>query len=146
MACVYSGVPEYQTSRGAAYSLGYHLVWCPKYRRPVLVGPVAERLRELIGQKCDEHGWTMVALEVIPDYVHLFVRAGPESSPSYLANQFKGMTSRVLRQEFPALRKRLPTLWSRSYFASTVGNLSAATVQRYIDTQWERPWRKESAQ
>jgi putative transposase len=61
-----------------------------------------------------------------------------------LANQFKGMTSRVLRQEFPALRSKLPTLWSRSYFAATVGNVSAATIKRYIDTQWERPWRKES--
>lgn len=127
------------------YSLGYHLVWCPKYRRPVLVGPVAERLRELVKQKCDEHGWSIVALEVMPDHVHLFVRADPEASPSYLANQFKGMTSRVLRQEFPALRSRLPTLWSRSYFASTVGNVSAATIERYIDTQWERPWRKEQA-
>ncbi|MFG1955914.1 IS200/IS605 family transposase, partial [Micromonospora sp. NPDC048830] len=60
---------EYQTNRGAAYSLGYHVVWCPKYRRPVLVGPVAERLRDLIGQKCDEHGWSIVALEVMPDHV-----------------------------------------------------------------------------
>jgi putative transposase len=112
----------------------------------VLVGPVAGRLQELIGQKCDERGWTIVALEVMPDHVHLFVKADPEASPSYLANQFKGMTSRVLRQEFPALRKRLPTLWSRSYFASTVGNVNAATIKRYIDTQWERPWRKEPAQ
>jgi putative transposase len=142
--CIVGPVPEYQTNRGAAYSLGYHLVWCPKYRRPVLVGPVAERLRVLIGQKCDEHGWTIVALEVMPDHVHLFVKANPEASPSHIANQFKGMTSRVLRQEFPELKRRLPTLWSRSYFVSTVGNVSAATVKRYIDTQWERPWRKET--
>jgi putative transposase len=110
----------------------------------VLVGPVAERLRVLIGQKCAEHGWTIVALEVMPDHVHLFVKADPEASPSHIANQFKGMTSRVLRQEFPELKRRLPTLWSRSYFVSTVGNVSAATVKRYIDTQWERPWRKET--
>ena len=137
-------VLEYETNRGVAYSLGYHLVWCPKYRRPVLVDAVAARLRELIGQKCDEHGWMIVALEVMPDHVHLFVRADPEASPTHLANQFKGMTSRVLRQEFPALRRRLPTLWSRSYFVSTVGTVSAATIKGYIDTQWERPWRKEA--
>ncbi len=135
---------EYETNRGAAYSLGYHLVWCPKYRRQVLVGPVVERLRELIGQKCDEHGWSIVALEVMPDHVHLFVRADPTASPSYIANQFKGSSSKVLREEFPQLRKRLPTLWSRSYFVSSVGNVSAATIQKYIETQWERPWRKES--
>jgi putative transposase len=138
-------VVEYQTSRGAAYSLGYHLVWCPKYRRPVLVGPVAERLRSLITEKAAEHEWTIVALEIMPDHVHVFVRADPEASPSYLANQFKGMSSRVLRQEFPALKRRLPTLWSRSYFVSSVGNVSAATIERYIDTQWERPWRKKAS-
>lgn len=136
------GVLEYQTNRGAAYSLGYHVVWCPKYRRPVLVGPVAERLRELIHDKAAEHGWTIVTLEIMPDHVHLFVRTDPEASPSYIANQFKGMTSRVLRQEFPELKRRLPTLWSRSYFVSSVGHVSAATVQKYIETQWERPWRK----
>ncbi len=136
-------VAEYQTNRGAAYSLGYHLVWCPKYRRPVLVGPVAKRLRELIEQKADKHGWAIAALEVMPDHVHLFVRADPAASPSYIANQLKGFTSKVLRDEFPALRKRLPTLWSRSYFVSSVGNVSAATIQKYIETQWERPWRKD---
>ncbi len=82
--CILRVVAEYQTNRGAAYSLGYHLVWCPKYRRPVLVGPVAERLRELIKQKCDEHGWPIVALEVMPDHVHLFVRADPAASPHTL--------------------------------------------------------------
>ena len=135
---------EYQTNRGAAYSLGYHLVWCPKYRRPVLVGPVTERLRELITEKAAEHNWTIAALEVMPDHVHLFVRADPTASPSYVANQLKGFTSKVLREEFPALRRRLPTLWSRSYFVSSVGNVSAATIQKYIETQWERPWRKDA--
>jgi putative transposase len=135
-------VAEYETNRGAAYSLGYHAVWCPKYRRPVLVGPVATRLTELIEQKCIEHGWSIVALEVMPDHVHLFVRADPTASPSHIANQLKGFTSRALRDEFPHLRRRLPTLWSRSYFVASVGNVSAATIQRYIETQWERPWRK----
>jgi putative transposase len=75
--------------------------------------------------------------------VHLFVETGPKDSPAHVANQFKGYTSRVLREEFPHLRSRLPTLWSKSYFAATAGAVSAATVQRYIDTQYERPWRKE---
>lgn len=140
-----SFMAEYETNRGAAYSLGYHLVWCPKYRRPVLADSVAERLRELIEQKAGEHGWTIVALEVMPDHVHLFIRADPTASPSYIANQIKGFTSKVLRGEFPHLRRRLPTLWSRSYFVASVGNVSAATIQKYIETQWERPWRKGPA-
>ena len=136
---------EVQLSPGGAYDLGYHIVWCPKYRRPVLADAVNSRCEELIRAKADEHGWRIVALEVMPDHVHLFVRTHPADSPSYVANQLKGFTSRVLRREFPHLRSRLPTLWSRSYFVATVGAVSAATVQRYIDTQYERPWRKEKS-
>ncbi len=124
--------------------LGYHVVWCPKYRRRVLGGPVAARLRELIETKAAEKNWEIVALEVMPDHVHLFVKADSKSSPSHIANQFKGFTSRLLRSEFPHLRTRMPTLWSSSFFAATVGNVSAATVKRYIDTQWERPIRRQS--
>lgn len=123
---------------GGVYDLGLHVVWCPKYRRRVLGGRVAERLDELIRQKADERGWEIVALEVMPDHVHLFVKHDPKASASYVANQFKGFTSRVLREEFGHLRSRLPTLWSSSYFAASVGAVSAATVRRYIDTQWER--------
>jgi putative transposase len=124
---------------GGVYDLGLHVVWCPKYRRPVLGGRVATRLDELIRDRADEKGWEIVALEVMPDHVHLFVKHDPKSSASYVANQFKGFTSRVLREEFPHLKSRLPTLWSSSYFAASVGAVSADTVQRYIDTQWERP-------
>ena len=132
-----------QVSAGGVHDLGYHVVWCPKYRRPVLSGPVRGRCEELIRAKAAEHGWRIVALEIMPDHVHLFVKAHPSDSPSRIANQFKGSTSRALRAEFPHLRSRLPTLWSKSYFAATVGAVSAATVRRYIDTQYERPWRKE---
>ncbi|QIZ39765.1 IS200/IS605 family transposase [Saccharopolyspora sp. ASAGF58] len=124
---------------GGVYDLGLHVVWCPKYRRPVLDGRVAARLEELIRAKADERGWEIVTLEVMPDHVHLFVKHDPKSSASYVANQLKGFTSRVLREEFPHLRSRLPTLWSSSYFAASVGAVSAETVRRYIDTQWERP-------
>ncbi|WP_456094165.1 IS200/IS605 family transposase [Nonomuraea fuscirosea] len=127
------------TSPGVAYDLGYHVVWCPKYRRPVLEGRVKDRLEELIRAKADEPGWEIVALEVMPEHVHLFVKSHPKNSPSYVANQFKGFTSHHLRAEFPHLRSPLPTLWSRSYFVATVGAVPAETVQRYIDTQDERP-------
>ena len=136
---------QVRTFPGGVYDLGLHVVWCPKYRRPVLGGRVGVRLRELISEKASEHGWEIVALEVMPDHVHLFVKHDPKASASFVANQFKGFTSHALREEFPYLRSRLPTLWSKSYFAASVGAVSAATVQRYIDTQYERPWRKENA-
>ncbi|MEU7877505.1 IS200/IS605 family transposase [Microbispora bryophytorum] len=134
---------QVRTSPGAAYDLGYHVVWCPKYRRPVLGGRVMTRLEELICAKADEHGWVhgweIVAREVMPGHVHLFVTPHPKHSPSYVADQFTGFASPHLRAEFGHLRSRLPTLWSRSYVVSTVGAVSVETVQRYIETRYERP-------
>ncbi len=130
--------PRYAHNAGAVFSLKYHLVWCPKYRRPVLVGAVAERLKVLLTDKAAEMGATLHAMEVLPDHVQLFVESDPTRAPANIAAQFKGYTSRVLRQEFASLRSRLPTLWSRSYFASTVGHVSATTVQKDIETQWKR--------
>jgi putative transposase len=120
------------------YSLKYHLVWCPKYRRPVLVGEVADRLRVLLADKAQQLKATLHSLEVMPDHVHVFVESEPSHAPAHLANQFKGFTSHELRSEFPHLRSRLPTLWSRSYFIASVGYVTEAAVRRYIDTQWER--------
>ena len=130
---------EYGRTAGAVRSLGYHLVWCPKYRRPTLGGRVADRLRELIAAKCVEQGWSVEALEVMPDHVHLFARCGPDAFPARLAHQLKGATSRVLRAEFPHLRSRLPTLWSKSYFVASIGRVSEATIRRYIAEQPTRP-------
>jgi len=129
----------YGRTAGAVHSIGLHLVWCPKYRRPVLGGRVAERLRGLIKAKCAERGWTVEALEVIPDHVHLFVGTGPDASPALVAHQCKGFTSRVLRAEFPHLRSRLPTLWSKSYLVASVGRVSEAAIRGYIAEQTTRP-------
>lgn len=126
---------RYARNAGATFSLKYHIVWCPKYRRKVLVDVIADRLKALLGEKATELGMTIHALEVMPDHVHLFVESDPTLCVAEIANRLKGYTSRVLRQEFPSLRSRLPTLWSRSYYAGTVGHVSAATVERYIDGQ-----------
>jgi putative transposase len=112
--------------------LTYHVVFCPKYRRPVLTGPV---VRALIEALAAERGWTVVELAVQPDHVRLFLRCLPEDAPHRAVRAVKGRTSRVLRQEFPALRRRLPSLWTRSYFCRTAGNVSAAAVRRYVAAQ-----------
>ena len=126
---------RYAKNAGAVFSLKYHLVWCPKYRRAVLVDAVDRRLRELLTEKSDELGMTVHALEVMPDHVHLFIESDPTHCVAEIVNRLKGYTSRVLRDEFPSLRSRLPTLWSRSYFASSIGHVSAATIERYIAEQ-----------
>ena len=126
---------RYAQNSGATFSLKYHIVWCPKYRRPVLVDAVAGRLKDLLAAKADELGMTIHALEVLPDHVHLFVESDPTRCMAEIVNRLKGSTSRLLRQEFPSLRSRLPTLWSRSYFAGSIGHVSAATIERYIAEQ-----------
>lgn len=123
---------RYRKSSGSVFSLKYHLVFCPKYRRPVLVGEVERRLKELLAQKAEEIDVTIEALEVMPDHIHMFVSTDPTKAPQRLANQFKRYTSRVLRQEFPHLKSRL---WSRSYFVSSTGRVSEETVKRYIEAQ-----------
>jgi putative transposase len=117
------------------FSLQYHLVWCPKYRRPVLVDDVEARLRGLLAGRAAELGMTLHALEVMPDHVHLFVEADPTRSVAEIVNRLKGFTSRFLRREFPTLRSRLPCLWSRSYYAGTVGAVSESVIRRYIESQ-----------
>ena len=126
---------QYAKNSGAVFSLKYHLVWCPKYRRPVLEGAIEKRLREVFEDVRAEHVWTIHALEVMPDHVHLFIDSDPIYSVAEIVNRLKGASSRILRSEFPALRSRLPTLWSRSYYAGTVGAVSDAVVRRYIESQ-----------
>ena len=126
---------QYAKNSGAVFSLKYHLVWCPKYRRQVLVAPVDARLKEVLAAVSESHGWTLHTLEVMPDHVHLFVEADPTACAAEIVNRLKGASSRILRDEFPSLKSRLPTLWSRSYFAGTVGSVSEAVIRRYIDSQ-----------
>jgi putative transposase len=126
---------DVQVSPGGVYDLGYHVVWCAKYRRPVLTDAVNARCEELIRARVDEHGWRIVALEVLPDHVQLFVKTHPADSPSYVANQLNGFTSGVLRQEFAQQRSRLPTLWSRSYLPA-IGS-DARTFCRYLLAHWQ---------
>jgi putative transposase len=129
----------YGPTAGAVHSLGYHLVGRLRYRRPVLDGRVADRLRELIRAKGLERGWSVEALKVVPGHVPLLARCGPDATPARLAHQLKGATSRAPRAELPRLRSRLPTLRSRSYLVALVGRVSAATVGRYIAVQTTRP-------
>jgi putative transposase len=126
---------RYRRNAGAVFSLKYHLVWCPKYRRGVLTGAIETRLKKIIREVTSELGMAVHALEIMPDHVHLFVEADPVLCVAEIVNRIKGRSSRLLREEFPTLRSRLPTLWSRSYYAGSVGHVSARAVQTYIEGQ-----------
>lgn len=125
---------DYQHDRYSVHLVVYHLIWCPKRRRRMLVGPVQKRLEQIIREVTTEHSWQLLGLAIQPDPVHLFVRTDPFTLPSDLPRLLKGRSSRLLHQEFAHLRK-LPTLWTHSYFLSTAGNVSSEKIQRYSERQ-----------
>lgn len=122
-------------TRHAVYDIRYHLVWCPKYRRPVLEGEVGKRLLEILPAYVAKLGGEVIELVVQPDYIHLFASFPPTIAISQIVYRLKGATSHQLRKEFPKLKSRLPSLWTRSYYVGTAGNVSAETIARYIEAQ-----------
>jgi putative transposase len=133
-----------QVPADSVFDLGYHVVRSPRYRRLALGGRAAGQCAELIGARASD-GWRMVALEITPDHMHLFVNAHLSGSPNGIAIQVEGSTSRRWRAGFLYLRSRRSVLWAWPYRAATAGAVSAQTVRRYTGTQNERRWRKERA-
>lgn len=126
---------EYKSNNNVVYSCKYHVVWCPKYRRKVLKNGIDMRLKELIQETCVEINADIIEMEIMPDHVHLLLEVDPQYGIHKAVKLIKGKTSRILRQEFPELRSRLPTLWTNSYFVSTVGGAPLAIIKQYIENQ-----------
>jgi putative transposase len=117
------------------FACHYHVVWCPKYRRKVLIGPVETRLKQIIYEVCAEHQAEIEELQVLPDHVHLLLSVDPQFGIHRLMKLVKGRSSRFLRQEFPVLKRKLPTLWTNSYFVGTTGGAPLALIKQYIEQQ-----------
>ena len=126
---------EYHSNNNVVYSCKYHIVWCPKYRRKVLVDGIDIRLKELIRSTCQEIQVDVIEMEIMPDHVHLLLEVDPQFGIHKTVKTIKGKTSRILRQEFPQLKTKLPTLWTNSYFVSTVGGAPLAAIKQYIENQ-----------
>ena len=126
---------EYKSNNNVVYSCKYHVVWCPKYRRSVLVDGIDVRLKELIRETCERLSVEIIEMEIMPDHVHLLLEVDPQFGIHKAVKQLKGYTSHVLRAEYPALRTKIPTLWTNSYFVSTVGGAPLATIKQYIENQ-----------
>jgi putative transposase len=125
---------EYQRDEHRVHLIVYHLIWCPKRRKPVLVGEVKRHCERWIREKAGGKGWVLLELGIQPDHVHLFVRVWPGDSAADVVRECKGLIAFRLRKAHPHLLK-LPSLWTRSYFASTAGNVSSETIKRYIEAQ-----------
>ena len=126
---------KYKSNNNIVYSCKYHVVWCPKYRRKVLVDGVDSRLKELIIQICQEIHVDIIEMEIMPDHLHLLIEVDPQFGIHKAIKLIKGRTSRILRQEFPHLTTKLPTLWTNSYFVSTVGGAPLEKIKEYVANQ-----------
>lgn len=125
----------YKSNKNVVYSIKYHVVWCPKYRRKVLVDAIAKRLFGLIHETAFRYRAEVIALEIIPDHVHLLVEVDPQLGIHRLVKYIKGVTSHDLRKEFPSLPSRLPSLWTNSYFVATVGGAPLEVIKQYVENQ-----------
>ncbi len=125
----------YKSNHNVYYSCKYHVVWCPKYRRKVLLDAVARRLEQIIREVCQEHQAEILSMEVMPDHVHLLVECDPQFGIHRLIKLVKGRSSHSLRQEYPQLTTRMPSLWTNSYFVSTVGGAPLSVINQYIENQ-----------
>jgi putative transposase len=122
----------------AVYDLKYHLVLIPKYRKSLLLGSIEKRLKELFYEIAEEHDFEILEMELMPDHVHLFVSAAPRWAPGRVVGTFKAITSKIIFEEFPQVKKRLwgGHLWSTGYYVGSVGNkITAETIKRYIRHQ-----------
>ncbi|WP_226351917.1 IS200/IS605 family transposase [Pseudonocardia sp. ICBG601] len=124
-----------RSNANVVFQCAFHVVWCPKYRRRIIGGRMEQRLKEIICEVVAEKGAWLVELETMPDHVHLLVEVDPQYGVHRLVKAVKGRSSRVLRDEFPWLRSRLPTLWTNAYFVATVGGAPLEVIRKYVENQ-----------
>lgn len=126
---------QYKHDNHLVYSCQYHVIFCSKYRRKILNDNIANRLKQLIIEKQTEYFYQVLDMEILLDHVHLLIDVNPKKGVYTIVNMIKGYTSKILREEFPELKKRLPTLWTESKFISSVGAVTLETVKKYIEEQ-----------
>ena len=126
---------EYKSNNNIVYSCKYHVVWCPKYRRKVLTGSIADRLKELLLDYAKTIHTDIIEMEILPDHVHIRMEVDPQFGIHKAVKSLKGYTSKILREEFPILKTKLPTLWTNSYFVSTTGGAPLDAIKKYISQQ-----------
>ena len=126
---------DYRTTQKTIYSCQYHVIWCTKYRRKVLDTQIQGRLKQLIREKQDAYEYQICEVETQPEHVHLLIEIPPTHSVDKIVGKIKGYTSKVLREEYPSLKSRLPSLWTRSKFVSSCGGVTLEIIKDYIEGQ-----------
>ena len=126
---------KFRTNNNIVFSCKYHVIFCPKYRRPVLIDRVDEKFQKIVLELSKELRFEVLEMEVMPDHVHLLIDCDPQFGIHRIVKRIKGRTSKLLRDEFGWLKSRLPSLWTNSYFVATVGGAPISIVKRYIENQ-----------
>lgn len=126
---------NYIYKKGIVYKNQYHIIFCPKYRRKVLIDNIALDLKNILYQIAEDKEVEIKALEIMPDHVHMFIEIDPRLMLHKVIKDFKGISSRILREKYPSLKSRLPSLWTRSCFSCTIGHISEETIKNYIENQ-----------
>jgi len=130
-------VPDliYQQTRSSTYACEYHIIWCTKYRRTALSTEIQARFKELVLESQEKHGYIVRAVETMTDHVHLLISIPPTIAVGIMIGKIKGITAKVLRDEFPHLKSRLPNLWTRSYFVASTGSVTLEVLKQYVENQ-----------
>jgi len=128
-------IERWKKSKTTVYNINYHIIWCVKYRKKLLVDYVDIRLKQLLKEKAKNINITIKKMETDKDHIHLFISASPTQAVHWIVQQLKGYTSRILRKEISIVRTRVPSLWTRSYYAETIGHISEKTILKYIEEQ-----------
>lgn len=116
-------------------NIRYHIIWCPKYRRKVLVGAVEQRLKEILPAIAEGMECSIDTMEVMPDHIHIFMRGTPTVPVHLIVKNMKAASARILRSEFPELKRRMNSMWTRIYYCETIGSISEQSIRRYIENQ-----------
>lgn len=130
-----------ESSSHAVFSLGYHIIWCPKYRHRVLTGAIETELKNILAQTCGTYRWELQEIEVMPDHVQLFVQGNHLTAPVEIAKTLKFISAVHIFRTFPKLKSRKfwgSGLWSRGTYYATVGHISEDVIRRYIESQKSR--------
>lgn len=133
---------DYRSNETTVFCCRYHVIFCPKYRRKVLIHGIDERFKEIVLSMQEEQNFKVLKMEVMPDHVHLLLDVDPTIGVNTLVGRIKGKTAHILCREYPEIRRRIPTLWTRSKFIATVGSVSLDVVKKYIEDQKSNEQRK----
>lgn len=126
---------KYKSNINVVYSCKYHVVWCTKYRRTVLEKGADQKLKKVLEEVAKEISIDILEMEIMPDHVHLLIEVDPQFGIHRAVKKLKGVSSKILREEFSFIKSRIPTLWTNSYFVSTVGGAPLKDIKKYITSQ-----------